>query len=49
MSNWALPEYIADVLPPEARRIEALRRALLDTFRVHGYELTLPPLLEYVD
>ena len=49
MSNWALPEYIADVLPPEARRIEALRRALLDTFRVHGYELTIPPLLEYMD
>ncbi len=49
MSNWALPEYIADVLPPEARRIEALRRALLDAFRAHGYELTLPPLLEYVD
>jgi ATP phosphoribosyltransferase regulatory subunit len=49
MSNWALPEYIADVLPPEARRIEALRRTLLDLFRSHGYELTLPPLLEYVD
>ena len=49
MSNWSLPEFIADVLPPEARRIEALRRALLDTFRVHGYELTIPPLLEYMD
>ena len=49
MSNWALPEYIADVLPAEARRIESLRRALLDGFRVHGYELTMPPLLEYVD
>jgi ATP phosphoribosyltransferase regulatory subunit len=49
MSKWALPEYIADVLPPEARRIEKLRRILLDSFRAHGYELTLPPLLEYVD
>ena len=49
MSNWTLPEYISDVLPPEARRIEALRRGLLDAFRVHGYELTMPPLLEYVD
>ena len=49
MSNWALPEYISDVLPREARRIEALRRDLLDIFRGHGYEMTMPPLLEYVD
>ena len=48
-SHWTLPEYIADVLPPEAQRIEVLRRLLLDTFRVHGYELTMPPLLEYVE
>ncbi|MBL8385538.1 MAG: ATP phosphoribosyltransferase regulatory subunit [Burkholderiales bacterium] len=49
MSKWALPEYISDVLPAEARRIESLRRLLLDRFRCHGYELTMPPLLEYVD
>lgn len=49
MSSWVLPEYIADVLPAEARRIEAFRRLLLDAFRVHGYELTMPPLLEYVE
>ena len=45
-SHWTLPEYIADVLPPEALRIEALRRLLLDSFRAHGYELTMPPLME---
>ncbi len=49
MTRWALPEYIADVLPLEARRVEALRRALLEAFRVHGYELVMPPLLEYLD
>jgi ATP phosphoribosyltransferase regulatory subunit len=49
MTNWALPEYIADVLPAEAARIEAARRRFLDTFRAHGYELVIPPLLEYVD
>ncbi|MFN0160174.1 MAG: ATP phosphoribosyltransferase regulatory subunit [Burkholderiales bacterium] len=49
MSSWALPEYIADVLPAEAARIESLRRSFLDTFRAHGYELVIPPLLEYVD
>jgi len=47
--NWLLPEYIADALPQEAAQIERLRRALLDLFRVHGYELVMPPLLEYLD
>ena len=49
MRKWLLPEYIEDVLPAEARRIEALRRAMLTLFEVHGYQLVLPPLLEYVD
>lgn len=49
MANWLLPEYIADVLPAEARRIEELRRRLLDGFRSYGYELVIPPLLEYLD
>lgn len=48
MRKWLLPEYIEDILPADARRIEALRRALLDLFAVHGYQLVLPPLLEYV-
>lgn len=47
--NWLLPEHIADALPREAARIEALRRRLLDLYRVHGYELVMPPLLEYLD
>lgn len=47
--NWLLPEHIADALPREAAHIETLRRRLLDHFRVHGYELVMPPLLEYLD
>ena len=47
--NWLLPEYIADALPPEAMQIERLRRKMLDLFRVHGYELVMPPLLEYLE
>lgn len=46
---WLLPEYIEDILPPEAARIERLRRELLDFFALHGYELVMPPLLEYID
>jgi len=47
--NWLLPEYIEDVLPPEAAQIERLRGILLGLFRLHGYELVVPPMLEYVD
>ncbi len=49
MRNWVLPEYIEDILPPEARAIESLRAQLLELFRVHGYELVMPPLLEYTE
>jgi ATP phosphoribosyltransferase regulatory subunit len=49
MRAWLLPEYIEDILPAEAARIERLRRQVLDLFEVHGYELVMPPLLEYVD
>jgi ATP phosphoribosyltransferase regulatory subunit len=49
MPNWLLPENIADVLPSEARKTEELRRRLLDHFRRYGYELVMPPMLEYVD
>ena len=49
MRKWLLPEYIEDILPEPARRIEALRRAMLDLFALHGYQLVLPPLLEYVE
>ncbi|MQM31822.1 MAG: ATP phosphoribosyltransferase regulatory subunit [Candidatus Accumulibacter phosphatis] len=47
--NWLLPEHLADALPSEAAQIERLRRTLLDLFRVHAYELVLPPLLEHLD
>jgi ATP phosphoribosyltransferase regulatory subunit len=49
MPNWLLPENIADVLPSEARKIEDLRRLMLDNFRLYGYELVMPPMLEYVE
>ena len=49
MRTWLLPEYIEDILPDGARGIERVRRRILDDFAVHGYELVMPPLLEYVD
>ncbi|MBS1144370.1 MAG: phosphoribosyltransferase regulatory subunit [Proteobacteria bacterium] len=47
--NWLLPEYLADALPAEATRIETLRRTVLDHFRGRGYELVVPPTLEYLE
>ncbi|MFZ1417734.1 MAG: ATP phosphoribosyltransferase regulatory subunit [Burkholderiaceae bacterium] len=46
---WVLPDQISDVLPRQARTLEALRRGLLDLFKRYGYELVLPPLVEYTD
>ncbi|MGV3652704.1 MAG: ATP phosphoribosyltransferase regulatory subunit [Noviherbaspirillum sp.] len=49
MPNWLLPENIADVLPSEARKIEEMRRVILDRFRLYGYEMVMPPMLEYLE
>ena len=49
MSAWLLPDSIADVLPPEAAHIEALRRSLLDAAGRYGYELLIPPLVEHLE
>jgi len=47
--RWVLPDHIQDALPSEAHQLETLRRRLLDAFRVRGYQLVMPPLLEYLD
>ncbi len=47
--RWILPEYVEDILPAEAMRLERLRRRILDLFFRNKYELVIPPLLEYLD
>ncbi len=49
MREWILPEYIEDILPAEALRIEMMRRRIMDWLLMHGYELVGPPLLEFVE
>jgi ATP phosphoribosyltransferase regulatory subunit len=49
MNRWLLPEDIADILPAEARKVETLRRAILDLYQSYGYELVAPPILEFLD
>ena len=48
MRNWMLPEYIADILPAGARQLECAKAAMLENFRLAGYELVIPPLIEYI-
>ena len=49
MPNWLLPEYIQDMLPEEAWRIEAMRGRVIELLRLSGYQLVVPPLLEYAE
>ncbi len=49
MRTWALPEHIEDVLPHDAKKLERIRRLALDMFELRGYDLVVPPLMEYVD
>ena len=49
MNRWLLPEDIADVFPAQARKVELLRRSILDLYQSYGYELVSPPILEFLD
>jgi len=48
-NRWLLPEGIEELLPAQADRLEQLRREILDLYRSWGYELILPPFIEYLD
>jgi len=47
--RWLLPDGIEEILPAEAGAIEQLRRRLVDLYASWGYDLVIPPLLEYTD
>ncbi len=47
--RWLLPEGIEEILPAEAFRLEVLRRSLLDFFFRYGYELVMPPAIEFLE
>jgi ATP phosphoribosyltransferase regulatory subunit len=47
--SWLLPDGIDEVLPEEAKHLESLRRKILDTFASWGYELVIPPFIDYLD
>jgi ATP phosphoribosyltransferase regulatory subunit len=47
--SWLLPEGIDELMPEEAAQLENLHRALVDRMRSWGYQLVVPPLVEYLD
>ncbi|NNE37338.1 MAG: ATP phosphoribosyltransferase regulatory subunit, partial [Gammaproteobacteria bacterium] len=47
--SWILPEGIEEVLPPQAYHLELLSRKIIDQFDSWGYELVMPPLIEYLE
>ncbi|QWF72106.1 ATP phosphoribosyltransferase regulatory subunit [Methylomonas paludis] len=47
--SWLLPEGIDEALPAQAKLIEGLRRKLLDTFACWGYDLVIPPFVDFLD
>ncbi|MXX98690.1 MAG: ATP phosphoribosyltransferase regulatory subunit, partial [Gammaproteobacteria bacterium] len=47
--KWLLPENIDDVLAVEAKRLEMMRRRIVDLFDSWGYELVSPPLVEFLE
>lgn len=49
VDRWQLPDGIDELLPPSAQALEELRRQLLDLYRSWGYELVIPPLVEFTE
>ena len=49
VDRWLLPDGIEDILPVEARNLEAVRRRLLDLYSSWGYQYVIPPMLEFLD
>lgn len=47
--TWLLPEGIDELLPAQARALEALRRELLDTYATWGYQMVVTPFIEFLD
>ncbi len=47
--RWLLPDGVEETLPAQAACLEGLRRELLDLYRSWGYDLVIPPLVEYLE
>lgn len=49
LERWLLPEGIEELLPPEAWRLHRLSGDLVELYRSWGYDLVVPPFVEYLE
>ena len=47
--SWLLPDGIDEILPAEAKHLEQLRGRLLELFSCWGYDLVIPPFIDFLD
>ena len=47
--SWLLPDGIEEILPKEAKHLENLRSKLLELFACWGYDLVIPPFIDFLD
>lgn len=47
--SWLLPEGIDELMPKQAAQLERMHRLLVDRMQSWGYQLVVPPLVEYLD
>ncbi|MCT2530106.1 ATP phosphoribosyltransferase regulatory subunit [SAR92 clade bacterium H921] len=49
VDRWLLPDGVDEVLPEQAQVVEHLRRQLLDLYHNWGYDLVIPPMVEFTE
>jgi ATP phosphoribosyltransferase regulatory subunit len=49
VDRWLLPDGVEDMLPSQAKKLEEVRRRLLDLFATWGYDYVIPPMIEYLE
>jgi len=49
VDRWQLPDGVEEILPARAAAVEHLRRQLLDLYCSWGYQLVIPPLMEFTE
>jgi ATP phosphoribosyltransferase regulatory subunit len=49
VDRWMLPDGVDEVLPEQAQVVEYLRRQLLDLYHNWGYDLVIPPMVEFTE
>jgi ATP phosphoribosyltransferase regulatory subunit len=47
--SWLLPEGIEELLSEDAKLIESLRQNTLNLFASWGYDLVIPPMIDFID